>query len=422
MYHWGMNTPLGKNVYLVGGAVRDKRLGITVKDRDWVVVGSSPETLANAGYKPVGKDFPVFLHPESHEEYALARTERKSGRGYHGFTFNTDSGVTLEEDLERRDLTINAMAETLDGELIDPFNGAKDIENRVLRHVSDAFLEDPVRILRVAKFMARFAHLGFTVAPDTVKLMQSMVSNGEVDHLVPERVWQEMHNALGSTTPRAFIETLQACGALKVLLPEANALFGVPQREEYHPEIDTGIHTLMVMDQCAMLASGNASIAYCALCHDFGKALTPTSELPAHRGHEERGVEPTNNLSDRLRVPKQFKQLATLVTRWHLHAHRAFELTPKTLHKLLLALDVMRKPERFEDFLMVCMCDMRGRGGQENNEYPQLAYLQGAAKAIRSVDSGKIAAGTEDKLNIPEAIRLAQRDALQTYTRKNQQN
>jgi len=414
-----MNVSFGKNVYLVGGAVRDKRIGITVKDRDWVVVGASPEELVEAGYKPVGKDFPVFLHPESHEEYALARTERKSGRGYHGFTFNTDPNVTIEEDLERRDLTINAMAESVDGKLIDPFNGAEDLENRILRHVSDAFLEDPVRVLRVAKFMARFAHLGFSVAPETMELMQGMVKNGEVDHLVPERVWQEMYSALGSTTPRAFIETLRTCGALKVLLPEADALFGVPQRAEYHPEIDTGVHTLMVMDQCASLSPGNADRAYCALCHDFGKALTPKDELPAHHGHEERGVEPTNQLSDRLRVPKNTKQLATLVTRWHLHPHRAFELTPKTLHSLLLALDVLRKPDRFTDFLMVCKADKRGRGGQENNEYPQMAYLEGAAEAIRSIDSGQIAAQAEDKSNIPEDIRLAQRAALKHYKNQN---
>ena len=302
-----MDALLSKEVYLVGGAVRDKRLGLAVKDRDWVVVGASPEELADAGYKPVGKDFPVFLHPESHEEYALARTERKSGRGYHGFTFNTDPSVTLEEDLARRDLTVNAMAETLDGKLVDPFNGAQDLENRTLRHVSDAFLEDPVRVLRVAKFMARFAHLGFSVAPETMDLMRDMVSDGEVDHLVPERVWQEMYSALGYTTPRSFIESLRECGALKVLLPEADALFGVPQRAEFHPEIDTGVHTLMVLDQCAALSPGNASHAYCALCHDFGKALTPADELPAHRGHEERGVEPTNQVSDRLRVPKHLK-------------------------------------------------------------------------------------------------------------------
>lgn len=414
-----MDASLGKEVYLVGGAVRDKRLGITVKDRDWVVVGASPEELADAGYKPVGKDFPVFLHPESHEEYALARTERKSGRGYHGFTFNTDPSVTVEEDLARRDLTINAMAETLDGKLVDPFNGAQDLESKTLRHVSDAFLEDPVRVLRVAKFMARFAHLGFSVAPETLDLMHNMVKDGEMDHLVPERVWQEMYSALGNTTPRAFIETLRACGALKILLPEADALFGVPQRPEYHPEIDTGVHTLMVLDQCADLSPGNADHAYCGLCHDFGKALTPKDELPAHRGHEERGVEPTNNVSDRLRVPKHLKQLATLVTRWHLHSHRAFELTPKSLHKLLLALDVMRKPERFDDFLMVCKADKRGRGGQENNEYPQMAYLQGAAQTIRAIDSGAIAAATEDKSEIPEAIRLAQRHALKQYAQQN---
>lgn len=406
-----------KQVYLVGGAVRDKRLGLSVKDRDWVVVGSSPEQLSDAGYKPVGKDFPVFLHPESHEEYALARTERKSGVGYHGFTFNTDPNVTLEQDLERRDLTINAMAETADGTLVDPYNGAADCDNRVLRHVSDAFLEDPVRVLRVAKFMARFSAMGFSVAAETMELMQSMVRDGEVDHLVPERVWQEMNTALGSTSPRAFVETLKACGALKVLLPEVDALFGIPQRPEYHPEIDTGLHTLMVLDQSASLSPGNAQHAYCALCHDLGKALTPAEELPAHRGHEERGVQPTIDISDRLRVPKHTKQLAILTTRWHLHAHRAFELTPKTLQTLLLALDVLRRPERLDDFLMVCKADKRGRGGQENNDYPEQAYLQGAAKALQSIDSKAIAQAAENPQNIAEDIRLAQRAALKHYVK-----
>lgn len=404
-----------KQVYLVGGAIRDKRLGLPVKDKDWVVVGASPEQLSDAGYKPVGKDFPVFLHPISHEEYALARTERKSGRGYHGFTFNTDPSVTVEQDLERRDLTINAMAETADGALVDPFNGAKDLDDRVLRHVSDAFLEDPVRVLRVAKFMARFSAMGFTVAPKTMELMQAMVRDGEVDHLVPERVWQEMHSALGSAHPRAFIETLKECNALKVLLPEVDALFGVPQRPEYHPEIDTGLHTLMVLDQCANLSPGNAQHAYCGLCHDLGKALTPTDELPAHRGHEERGVQPTIDISDRLRVQKYTKQLAILVTRWHLHAHRAMELTPKTLHALLLALDVLRRPERLNDFLAVCKADKRGRGGQEANDYPQQAYLEKAAIALQSIDSKVIAQSTENKQEIPEAIRLAQRAALRRY-------
>ena len=406
-----------KQVYLVGGAVRDKRLGLPVKDRDWVVVGSSPEQLSDAGYKPVGKDFPVFLHPESHEEYALARTERKSGVGYHGFTFNTDPSVTLEQDLERRDLTINAMAETADGTLVDPYNGAADCDNRVLRHVSDAFLEDPVRVLRVAKFMARFSAMGFSVAAETMELMQSMVRDGEVDHLVPERVWQEMNTALGSTSPRAFVETLKACGALKVLLPEVDALFGIPQRPEYHPEIDTGLHTLMVLDQSASLSPGNAQHAYCALCHDLGKALTPAEELPAHRGHEERGVQPTIDISDRLRVPKHTKQLAILTTRWHLHAHRAFELTPKTLQTLLLALDVLRRPERLDDFLMVCKADKRGRGGQENNDYPEQAYLQGAAKALQSIDSKAIAQAAENPQSIAEDIRLAQRAALKRYVK-----
>jgi len=412
-----MTTLADQEVYLVGGAVRDKRLGLPVKDRDWVVVGATPEILASEGFKPVGKDFPVFLHPQTHEEYALARTERKSGKGYQGFTFNTDSSVTLEQDLLRRDLTINAMAERTDGTLVDPFNGAQDLENRVLRHVSDAFLEDPVRILRVARFMARFAPMGFTVADETMALMQKMVSDGEVNHLVAERVWQEMNGALAAASPRAFIETLRRCHALKVLLPEVEALFGVPQRAEYHPEIDSGEHTLLVLDQCASLSPGNAAHAFCGLCHDLGKALTPKDELPAHIGHEERGVEPTRELCDRLRVPKNTKQLALLVTRWHLHTHRALELTPKSLQKMLLALDVMRKPERLDDFLTVCKADKRGRIGCELDEYPQYEHLVGAANALRSINSKEISESTNDKSEIPEAIRLAQRHALNHFVK-----
>lgn len=417
-----MSILADQQVYLVGGAVRDERLGLTVADRDWVVVGASPELMTEAGFKPVGKDFPVFLHPDSDEEYALARTERKSGRGYHGFTFNTSPDVTLEQDLERRDLTINAMAQTPDGTLVDPFNGAKDLTDKVLRHVSDAFLEDPVRVLRVAKFMARFAPLGFTVAPETLDLMRNMVKAGEVDHLVPERVWQEMHSALGSASPRAFIETLKDCDALQVILPEVNAMFGVPQRPEHHPEIDTGLHTMMVLDQCAVVSPGNAAHAYCAICHDLGKALTPVDELPAHIGHEERGVAPTIALSDRFRVPKHVKQLAVLVTRWHLHAHRALELTDKSLHKLLLALDVQRRPERLDDFLAVCLCDKRGRGGKENADYPQQTYLQEAAKVLQSLDAKSIANNTAIKSEIPEAIRLAQRHALKQFVQSKRGN
>ena len=412
-----MNFLPDQQVYLVGGAVRDARLGLTVTDRDWVVVGASPEVLADAGFKPVGKDFPVFLHPDTHEEYALARTERKSGRGYHGFTFNTSPDVTLEQDLERRDLTINAMAQTPEGDLVDPFNGARDLSDKILRHVSDAFLEDPVRVLRVAKFMARFAPMGFSVAPETMELMRSMVKAGEVDHLVPERVWQEMHSALGSASPRAFIETLKKCAALKVILPEVDAMFGVPQRPEYHPEIDTGLHTLLVLDQCALQSPGNVTHAFCAICHDLGKALTPADELPAHVGHEERGVAPTIALSDRLRVQKNMKQLAVLVTRWHLHAHRALELTDKSLHKLLLALDVLRRPERLDDFLTVCQCDKRGRSGMENVDYPQRAYLQEAAQVLQTLDAQSIAKSTAIKSEIPEAIRLAQRHALKQFVR-----
>ena len=378
--------------YLVGGAVRDALLGRPVVDRDYVVVGASPDDLLALGYKPVGKDFPVFLHPRSGEEYALARTERKTGRGYHGFVFQADAKVTLEQDLARRDLTINAIAQDDQGALTDPFHGVQDIEARALRHVSEAFVEDPVRVLRVARFAARFAPMGFSVADETMALMRQMVRDGEVDHLVPERVWAETRKALAEPQPSAFLRVLRACGALAVLFPEIDALYGVPQRAEFHPEIDTGVHLEMVLDAAARLAPGNDLVGFCALTHDLGKALTPANELPRHVGHEHRGVAPLRALAERLRVPTEHAALAEQVCREHLNAHRAFELKPATVLKLLSALDALRRPVRLEHFLAACEADKRGRLGHENNAYPQAAYLRDARAAAAAVDASQFLA------------------------------
>ncbi|MGH8159128.1 MAG: multifunctional CCA addition/repair protein [Rhodanobacter sp.] len=373
--------------YLVGGAVRDQLLGRPVVDHDHVVVGAMPEDLLALGYKPVGKDFPVFLHPQTGEEYALARTERKTGRGYHGFVFQADATVTLEQDLARRDLTINAIAADADGALTDPYGGVRDIEARLLRHVSPAFIEDPVRVLRVARFAARFAPLGFTVADETMALMRQMVRDGEIDHLVPERVWAETRKALGEPQPSAFLQVLRACGALAVLFPEVDALYGVPQRAEFHPEIDTGVHVEMVLDATARLAPGDDLVGFCALVHDLGKALTPVDELPRHVGHEHRGVAPLHALAARLKVPTEHAALAELVCREHLNAHRAFELKPATVLKLLGSLDALRRPARLEAFLAACEADKRGRLGHEHDDYPQAAYLRAARAAATTVDA-----------------------------------
>jgi len=380
--------------YLVGGAVRDALLGRAVVDRDHVVVGATPDDLLALGYRPVGKDFPVFLHPRSGEEYALARTERKTGRGYHGFVFQTDATVTLEQDLARRDLTINAIAQDESGELTDPYHGTRDIEARVLRHVSEAFVEDPVRVLRVARFAARFAPLGFTVADETMALMQQMVRDGEIDHLVPERVWAETRKALAEPQPSAFVRLLRACGALAVLFPEIDALYGVPQRAEFHPEIDTGAHLEMVLDAAARIAPGNDIVGFCALTHDLGKALTPANELPRHVGHEHRGVAPLRALAERLKVPTEHAALAEQVCREHLNAHRAFELKPATVLKLLNALDALRRPARLELFLAACEADKRGRLGHEDDAYPQADYLRAARAAATAIEaSGFVAQG-----------------------------
>ncbi len=352
-------------IYLVGGAVRDQLLGLTPKERDWVVVGGSAEQLQQLGYKRVGKDFPVFLHPTSKEEYALARIERKVAAGYAGFEFDSAPKVTLEEDLLRRDLTINAIAQDEQRQIIDPYGGRADIEKRILRHVSPAFSEDPVRILRVARFAAQFAELGFTVAVETVQLMREMVANGEVDALVAERVWKETQRGLATNNPQVFFETLRSCGALARLFPEVEALFGVPQTAQHHPEIDTGVHTMMVLQQAARLTD-DLMVRFAALVHDLGKGTTPQREWPKHIAHEERGVPLVKALCERLRVPKEFRILAVDVARYHLFYHRALELTPKSFLKVFDALKCFQIPQRLDQFLLSCEADSRGRLGYED--------------------------------------------------------
>ena len=374
--------------YLVGGAVRDQLLGRTGGDRDYVVVGSTPDDMLAAGFKPVGKDFPVFLHPTTGEEYALARTERKSAPGYRGFVIHAEPSVTLEEDLARRDFTINAIAQNESGELIDPYCGARDIEARVLRHVSPAFAEDPVRILRGARFLARFASRGFSIAPETLALMCAMVDAGEVDALVPERVWQELKRALEESRPSAAIGLLHDCGALARLLPEVDALFGVPQRPEFHPEIDAGLHTQMVCDMAARLAPGNAAIGFAALTHDLGKALTPKGELPRHIGHEHSGLRPLRMVCARYKVPAEFAELAEIVCREHLNIHRLGELRADTVHDLIARCDGFRRPERIDALALVCEADKRGRLGCEDAAYPQAALLKKLHAAALVVSAG----------------------------------
>lgn len=379
-------------IYLVGGAVRDARLGLPVKERDWVVVGATPEEMVAQGYRPVGKDFPVFLHPKTQEEYALARTERKSGRGYHGFQFHTGPEVTLEDDLWRRDLTINAMAQDEDGTLVDPHGGLRDLDARLLRHVSPAFAEDPVRILRIARFAARFAPLGFRVADDTMELMRSMVAAGEADHLVAERVWKETERALMEPRPATFFEVLHACGALARVMPELAALSGVPQRADYHPEVDTLVHTLMCVD-AAVRAQHGIEVRIATLLHDLGKAATPVGELPSHRGHDLRGLPLVKQFCERLRVPNAARDLALMVTRDHLLVHKVRELRPKTLLDLLERFDAFRKSGRFEQALAACECDARGRLGFEDDPYPQTDYLRAAAKAAAVANADVLADG-----------------------------
>ena len=383
----GENGPM--KVFLVGGAVRDRLLGRPSGDRDWVVVGTTPEVMGAAGYLPVGRDFPVFLHPRTHEEYALARTERKTGPGYHGFVFRTGPEVTLEDDLSRRDLTINAMAQAEDGTLVDPWGGQADLAARVLRHVGPAFAEDPVRILRLARFAARFTD--FSVAPETLALCRAMVEAGEVDALVPERVWQELSRGLMEARPSRMIEVLRDCGALARLLPEVDALFGVPQRADYHPEIDTGVHLMMVLDMAERLGTA-LPVRFACLVHDLGKATTPADILPRHLGHEGRSVKLLGPLAARLRVPVECRELAELVAREHGNLHASASFGAEALVRLFDRCDAWRRPERFEQALQACECDARGRLGFEERPYPQADRLRGALAAARAVDSGAVSA------------------------------
>ncbi len=397
--------------YLVGGAVRDALLGLPAGDRDFVVVGATPERMIELGYRQVGRDFPVFLHPQSSEEYALARTERKSGRGYTGFVVHASPDVTLEDDLRRRDFTINAIARAEDGTLSDPFGGIADLQARRLRHVSAAFAEDPLRVLRAARFMARFASLGFAVAPETLALMREMVASGELEALVPERVWQELSRALRSARPSAFLRTLRDCGALRVVLPEVDALYGVPQRAEYHPEIDTGTHVELVCDMAADLAPGDDLIGFAALTHDLGKALTPRDELPRHVMHEQRGVEPLRALAARLKVPNEHRQLAEIACREHLNVHRLDELRDETVLKLFERMDAFRKPDRVRQLALVCEADKRGRAGLADQPYPQAPELQRLFAAARSINASAFA-GMPPGPALGEAIRKARIAAI----------
>lgn len=409
-------------IFLVGGAVRDTLLQLEVKERDWVVVGATPEQLVAQNFVPVGKDFPVFLHPKTKEEYALARTERKSGAGYTGFECYAAQDVTLEEDLIRRDLTINAIAQDEQGNLYDPYNGQADLNNRILRHVSDAFTEDPVRILRIARFAARYHKLGFSIAPTTLMLMKSMVADGEVDHLVPERVWKEMSRALEEDSPEIFFQVLRHCGALARVLPELDRLFGVPQPPQHHPEIDTGVHALLSL-RAAVRVTQSLPARFAALVHDLGKGLTPKEKWPSHHGHETTGLAPIKALCKRLAVPNPCRDLALLAAEFHTHSHRAFELRPDTLLKTLERLDALRKPERFEEFLIACMCDSRGRTGLENVAYPQREYLAGAFACISNVTAKDVLAQQPDLRGpeIGEQLRALRTKALTAYKKAHAQ-
>ncbi len=404
-------------IYMVGGAVRDQLLGRPVNDHDWVVVGATPEQMTALGYLPVGRDFPVFLHPQTREEYALARTERKSGRGYRGFVVQASPDVTLEQDLARRDLTINAIAISADpasaGAIIDPYGGVQDLQRRVLRHVSEAFHEDPVRILRVARFAARFTD--FSVAPETMQLMREMVAHGEADHLVPERVWQELARGLMEDKPSRMFEVLRECGALRVLLPEVDRLWGVPQPPQHHPEVDTGVHLLLVLDMAARLQAP-LTVRFACLTHDLGKGSTPPDILPRHIGHEQRSVQLLKGLCARWRVPNDCRELAEVVAREHGNIHRSGDLGAAALVRLLERCDAIRKPQRFEEILLACECDVRGRLGCEDAPYPQAARLRAALAAVLSVATSEIAAHAQSKglsgEKIGELIHAARVDAV----------
>ena len=399
-------------IYLVGGAVRDKLLNYPSGENDWVVVGGSPQKMVNAGYQPVGQDFPVFINTKSGEEYALARTERKSGHGYQGFAFHAAPDVSLEDDLIRRDLTINAMAQNTDGSIVDPHGGQQDLADKVLRHVSDAFTEDPLRVLRVARFAARYHHLGFTIAPETLALMSSITASGELQYLVAERVWKETNRALCERSPDIYIQTLRDCGALTVLFPEVDKLFGVPQRADYHPEIDTGIHTLMALQQAVRL-SDSAHIRFSVLVHDLGKGITPEHVLPSHKGHEARGLPLVKAVCDRFKIPNEHRQLAMAVTEFHLLAHKALELQPEGILTLLKAVGALKSAQRLEDFLTCCEADARGRTGFEDRDYPSSNYLRQARKVVLQsdvadlVESGLVGAEIGRQLSLRQTAALA---------------
>ncbi len=391
-------------IYLVGGAVRDELLGIQHNEKDWVVVGSTPEEMLKKGFKPVGKDFPVFIHPKTGDEYALARTERKVDKGYKGFEFHTDKNVTLEEDLKRRDLTINAIAETKDGKLIDPFHGQEDLKKKILRHVSSAFSEDPVRILRVARFSAKFGD--FNIAPETMTLMKTIVESGEASELVPERVWQEFSRVLSEPHPEKFIEVLRECNALKIIFPEIDALFGTPERPDKHPEADAGIHTLLTLKAAVKLTKDPVT-RFAVLCHDFGKARTPKDILPKHHGHEEEGMKLVKEFCKRIKTPREYQDLAVLVARYHGNCHKLPELTPQTILKMLRAIDPFRKPDRFEEFLIACEADSKGRLGHENEPYPQAELFRKIYKACASINTRTLISNLRKNDSIEEAVRLA---------------
>lgn len=396
---------MSAQIYLVGGAVRDALLGRPVKDRDWVVVGSTPTEMLAQGYAQVGADFPVFLHPQSKEEYALARTERKSGHGYAGFQFDTSAKVTLQDDLRRRDLTINAIAQDAEGRIIDPFGGVSDLKNGVLRHVSEAFVEDPVRVLRIARFAARYATLGFRIAPETMALMRAQVQAGELAHLVSERVFDELKKALSEAKPSAFLRTLRACGALKVVFPEIDALYGVPQTALYHPEIDTGIHQEMVSDQAAQLAPGDALVGFCALTHDFGKAHTPGNVLPKHLEHESNGVAPVKAFCQRLKVPSSWQALAMINCAEHLNIHRVQAMRAGSVVGLLERLDAFRRPERVPVLAAACAADKQGRLGLYGQSYPQGEVLKKALAAAQSADTQSLLEKGLQGLEFASALR-----------------
>lgn len=396
-------------VYLVGGAVRDQLLGLPVKDRDWIVVGADPTTLLSLGYQQVGKDFPVFLNPKTKEEYALARTERKSSAGYTGFICDFSPTITLEQDLIRRDLTINAMAQSEDGEIIDPYGGKQDLENRILRHISPAFSEDPLRVLRVARFAARYHSLGFKIASETLALMAELALSGELQHLTAERVWLETEKALNEKNPEIYFETLHKTGALSVLFSEIDALYGVPNPVKHHPEVDSFIHTMLVLKQAVNLTENNpilnkSAVRFAAICHDLGKALTPQNILPHHYGHEQAGIKPTRSLCKRLKVPSYFQELAELTCEFHTHIHKAFELRAETVITLFNRFDVWRKPQRFQEFLQVCLADTRGRTGFETKDYPQIDYINQLLHSANEVDVQQVIADGFEKQAIKNEL------------------